>query len=519
MRNRLSLNVRLGLTLSIFAVLICGMVGINYWTSKAQEADAVIINLAGRQRMLSQKFTKEVLDDILMSKSGSAMDFQKSKESRKVFEETQIALLNGGKAPEDLGMTAYVSIPPAQDSKTRQTMDDVVVKWKRLQEAASALSQVHATSGELNAQLETIRELNSEVLKTANKVVGLLQASSEGRTKRAMNFQFFMLAFTALVFGATQFYMRRKVTQPILDSVSRLNYGTDEVTSASGQISSGAQSLAEAASEQAASVEETSATLEEMASLTKQNADNSRTAAGLMTETKALVEKAGSSTTNMDKAMQDIKSATDETSKIIKTIDEIAFQTNLLALNAAVEAARAGEAGKGFAVVAEEVRNLAMRSAEAAKNTSSLIEDTVTRVSSGVQVVEDLKTALGEVTTSTDKVGNLVSEISAASSEQAQGIDQVNIAVTQVDKVTQQNAASAEESASAAEELSGQSETMRGSVIELVELVNGSASNESNVKLSRTDTSIRTVSHKKIERAAHSPERMIPLNDEEMSEF
>lgn len=286
----------------------------------------------------------------------------------------------------------------------------------------------------------------------------------------------FLAALAVAVFG---FWLAVSIANPIKRIIDQLSEGAEQVSSASGQVSSSSQSLAEGASEQAASVEETTSSLEEITSQTRQNADNAKQAAGLMSEAKGLIDKAASNATNMDKSMKEIKTSSDETSKIIKTIDEIAFQTNLLALNAAVEAARAGEAGKGFAVVAEEVRNLAMRSAEAAKNTSALIEDTVTRVTAGVQVVEGLKTALDSVTDSSGKVANLVDEISAASSEQAQGIDQVSTAMTQMDKVTQQNAASAEESASAAEELSGQAEVMKQSVVELTDVVGGAGSSKS----------------------------------------
>jgi methyl-accepting chemotaxis protein len=175
--------------------------------------------------------------------------------------------------------------------------------------------------------------------------------------------------------------------------------------------------------------------------------------------------------------MGQIASASEETSKIIKTIDEIAFQTNLLALNAAVEAARAGEAGAGFAVVADEVRNLAMRAADAAKNTSELIESTVTKVGDGSSLVSQTNTAFSRVAEDVSKVSNLVGEISAASNEQSQGISQINQAVTEMDKVTQQNAASAEESASASEEMNVQATQMKGNVDHLMILVGGGNGN------------------------------------------
>jgi methyl-accepting chemotaxis protein len=168
-----------------------------------------------------------------------------------------------------------------------------------------------------------------------------------------------------------------------------------------------------------------------------------------------------------------MSAASEETRKIVKTIDEIAFQTNLLALNAAVEAARAGEAGAGFAVVADEVRNLAMRAAEAAKNTSGLIDDTVQKIQGGAGLVERSDDAFSRVDENASKVGRLVSEIAEASKEQSQGIEQINRAVTEMDNVVQQNAASAEENASASEEMNAQAIQMKAYVAELVRLVEG----------------------------------------------
>jgi methyl-accepting chemotaxis protein len=250
------------------------------------------------------------------------------------------------------------------------------------------------------------------------------------------------------------------------DALSQVDMAVEQISSAAGQISSGSQSLAEGASEQASALEEVASSLEEMNSLTRGNADNSRQGSQLADMALGNVNRGNAAMTHMNGAMVAIFKSTEQTQKIIKTIDEIAFQTNLLALNAAVEAAHAGEAGKGFAVVAEEVKNLALRSAEAAKNTNDLIEGSLKNSETGVKIVEEVTKSFEEIKASFEKVNSIVREISASSDEQAQGIAQVNSAINELNKATQQAAANAEESASAAEELSGQSAELKGMVAE-----------------------------------------------------
>ena len=279
-----------------------------------------------------------------------------------------------------------------------------------------------------------------------------------------------VLAVVAMIF---LWYVIRRFVRPINDTIDGLHDISDHVRSSSDQVSSASQSLAEGTSEQAASIEETSSSLEEMSSMTKQNAEHTNQADSLMTEVTHVAEEANASMKDLRSSMNKISEASDQTARIIKTIDEIAFQTNLLALNAAVEAARAGEAGAGFAVVADEVRSLAMRAADAAKSTQEIIENNLNHIQLSWKLVVFTDEAFDKVEESAKKVSGLIAEITAASREQAQGIEQVNHAVTQMDKIVQQNAANAEESASSAEEMKAQSEQMRRFVDTLVTAVRG----------------------------------------------
>ena len=265
----------------------------------------------------------------------------------------------------------------------------------------------------------------------------------------------------------------RSTTKVLTNLADHLYEGAEQTVSAASQVSSASQSLAEGASEQAASLEETSSSLEEMASMSKSNAEQTEKCRGWMSEAHVVVGNIDKLLNETAVSIQETKRSSEATGKVVKTIEEIAFQTNILALNAAVEAARAGEAGMGFAVVADEVRNLAQRCAQAAKETSVLIENAAAAARNGSELTVSTQEEFKKTIECATKVGKGIDEIAAAVKEQTQGIAQINIAVSQMDKVTQSNAASAEESASAAEELNAQAESLKGSVADLLKMVNG----------------------------------------------
>jgi methyl-accepting chemotaxis protein/methyl-accepting chemotaxis protein-1 (serine sensor receptor) len=388
-------------------------------------------------------------------------------------EKLQSLIADGEKASAAIAATAS-----DVDRSKAQSLVDGMKKWNDRCEAchqyAGELKTNPAAVVKVSNEGEALMQANGEL---ANSLKQSVEHAFAGRqaeasstfnaTRAAILLVAIVSIFVALGIG----WVMRGIARAMLAAMRQLGTGSDRLVSVSRQVSTSAQALSQGSTEQAASLEETSASMEEMASMTRRNAENSQTAAELMSEVDARVQASDAALHTMVASMDAIQESSEKVSKIIKTIDEIAFQTNILALNAAVEAARAGEAGMGFAVVADEVRNLAQRSATAAKDTAALIEASIVKAKGGSSQVSQVAEAIKGITTSVSRVKGLVDEVSVASQQQSQGIDQVSQAIVQMEKVIQSTAATAQQSAAASEELSAEAVTTMDVVTTLEALV------------------------------------------------
>ena len=281
---------------------------------------------------------------------------------------------------------------------------------------------------------------------------------------------------TVLLLSVTIYVLvTRCIQKPIARIVARLGEGFTAITDLINKLSSSNNTLAEGACRQAAATEEIASSMETVTSTTRHNTESSTQASTLATQALASADNGTKAVSRMSVAMQEIKKASDETFKVVKTIEEIASQTNLLALNAAVEAARAGESGRGFAVVAEHVRSLAMRSSEAARNTATLIQESVKRAEAGVHIGEEVSHALADIAGQNRKVSDLLNEVAATSSEQTNGIRSVGNGIEEINKVSQDNASGASENASSSTELSEETRKLDAVVDELRAMVGAGA--------------------------------------------
>jgi len=430
----------------------------------------------------------------------------------KAVKDIKDAMNEGGEAEAKL--IYQTKVAPAAEKMFRA----FAAILKEADKARQAYAKMNESADLVVTRTQPVMQLVDRLVEFNLKETSDAVNQSDAASQRATLISLGVSLLGVLVALALGVLLSLSITRPLNRVIDGLAQGSDQVASAAMQVKNASQALASGASQQAASLEETTAALEEMASMTRQNADNAGQADAETRSAGGLVERANQAMTELSQAMDAIHRAGGETAKIIKTIDEIAFQTNLLALNAAVEAARAGEAGAGFAVVAEEVRNLAMRAAEAAKNTAVLIETTIAKTRLGTELVGRSNQAFGEVASNAAKVGSLVAEIAAASSEQAQGIEQVNRAALDMDKVTQLNAANAEQSAAASEELTSQAMVMQDFVADLVTLVGGADQRgnggQARPAVDAPPAPAREIGAEPVLEQRRKAQELIPFNDE-----
>ncbi len=473
----------LALLLLVGGVSVYAIRSIN---SKADEAIRRLSDAAdAHQLTISLLKQYQTQADAIINEKADGKDFEEAQKgfskAAKLF--TEMA----DTAEEKAGAEAIVKADEAFKAIfTQQILPNIqrIIATQDLAEKGKIRDAIKVLDGTSDEILKVIEGHAEEGLSSLEGEAKSAQSSYVTLAKRALIFLYAGLAVAFVLGTGLALRISTGITKALRNIADRLAASSDQTAAAASQVSTASQSLAEGASEQAASLEETSSSLEEMSSITKRNTETAQKVKELATQARQAGDVGSADMQEMSTAMDAIKTSSADIAKIIKTIDEIAFQTNILALNAAVEAARAGEAGMGFAVVADEVRNLAQRCAQAARETAGKIEDAVQKSTHGVTISSKVGASLQEIVIKARQVDEFAAEVAAASKEQSEGIGQVSKAITDMDKVTQGNAASAEESASAAEELSAQAESLREAVADLLVLVNGQKGSRSPTPIS-----------------------------------
>ncbi|MBI5524661.1 MAG: type IV pili methyl-accepting chemotaxis transducer N-terminal domain-containing protein [Desulfarculus sp.] len=472
----------MGVLLMCLAVLVAAA----WWLLGQQETDGEVVNIAGRQRMLSQKMTKEAL--LLGQGLGDAAQLRQQLEATsRLFQQSLQGLRDGDRR---------MNLPPTHDPEVLAQLERVAAQWLPMQAALAVLGASQPGAGEFQGALQTLIQGNLELLKGMNQATEMYAALAAAKVRALKTVMLAGLALGMAVFSFTWWLVRTRMIRPlgrVVEDVGLLSQGDlrpyahqglaqDEIgdvarslgalrgslnasvglirddaaalAESAGHISSGNQDLNERTQQQAAAIEQTAAAVEELTASVRNSAQGVRQADELAKAAAQQARQGGQVVGRTAQAMRQVRDSSQKISDIIGLVNEIAFQTNLLALNAAVEAARAGEAGRGFAVVASEVRNLAGRASAAAKQIQGLIADSAAQVAQGGQLMSESAQLLEEIIAKVQQLAQTVGAIWAATQEQASGIEEVNKAVIQMDQAVQQNAALVEETAAAAQSLS-----------------------------------------------------------------
>ena len=472
-----SLSIRSKLLLSI-GVLATGyllFLGLVQWTAATTEHHLRTVSKSiypaalsvGRAQAGFQKLTKDYKDSVLLQDK-AALQAANADAEQMVLELTDVR----EKISYDPAIEAQVAtaLSNFESLSTREKTTYTQMVEHPDSPAADAQGSLASLAQDSKAMEHSLSDLNEEIGSKAFSAE-LSAVDSSNARQRLLALGLFIVAASFAVL--TIVTMEKQVSAPLRELARRLADGARQVASSAQEVSDSGQSLAEGSSRQAASLEETSASSEEISSMAQRSADDCRSTAELVTMSQKKFDETNHSLKELLMAMDEINASSGKVSKIIKIIDEIAFQTNILALNAAVEAARAGEAGKGFAVVADEVRNLAQRCAKAAQDSAEIVDESIQRSNLGKKKLDDVAVSIQAVTSESVKVKVYVDQINVASTEQTRGIGQIAKSISMMEKVTQGSAATAQESAAAAQELTVQSNLMNEIVSSLSLVVEG----------------------------------------------
>lgn len=451
----MKLRSKLLMPLGLMLVYILAAFAYLYFSTQEQKYDGLSINLAGRQRMLSQKMSKELLLFLRDSdKEGSSNKLSDLKNTIAVFDVTLKALRNSGNAPTTLNLNGNKAFLPSASGEAKLKLDKVSTIWQ-----AFKMNMVQAYENKDEAAIAYVSANNTTLLAEMNAAVGLLQKQSENKVAGLLQNQAFGIILGIFFLFGGLLYIRRVIS--LLDiMVENINNSSIEISSSAEQSSNMSEDLSNKNQQLTHNIEEGNESLKMLLNESKRISEESAVVSQEITEADHIASNGMQVINQMSAVMKELNSSVDQTADIIRAIDDIAFQTNLLALNAAVEAARAGEAGAGFAVVAEEVRNLALRSSEAAKKSSVLIDGIRTNTASSIEVETQVRNYFQDISSKVSTARNTLTTVNTTLNDQNDKIDQINGVFLNVTDMTSHNASLSEESSATAIQLKSEAQNL-----------------------------------------------------------